>query len=70
MTVNAGPLATDGWRTGVRWASAEQAAALAEQLTAGEVVRRPYETLPEIAVLVRNPEIVNAGSFTSTVPPP
>ncbi|MEU3455296.1 phytanoyl-CoA dioxygenase family protein [Micromonospora sp. NPDC006766] len=60
-TALASPLGEDGWQTGLHWGTAAQAAGLAGQLAGrGEVVPRPYETLPEISVLVRAPAIVAA----------
>lgn len=55
------PLGDAGWRPGPAWATPEQAARLADRLAdCGDVVRRPYLTLPEIATVVRDPAIIEA----------
>lgn len=56
-------LGESGWQTGLRWSTPQAAAELAGKLASfGGVVLNPHLTLPEINVVVRNPQIIEAVS--------
>jgi ectoine hydroxylase-related dioxygenase (phytanoyl-CoA dioxygenase family) len=61
MLTSAGRLGTAGFYTGLGWADPGEAIRFAQQVSGrGEVVKQPWLTLPEIAVIVRRPVLVNA----------
>ncbi|GIF45403.1 phytanoyl-CoA dioxygenase family protein [Actinoplanes xinjiangensis] len=61
MLTPAGRLGTAGFSTGLQWADPGEAIRVAQHVSGrGDIVRQPWLTLPEIAVLVRRPVIVNA----------
>ncbi|MFC4070451.1 phytanoyl-CoA dioxygenase family protein [Actinoplanes subglobosus] len=61
MITTAGRLGTSGFHTGLQWAAPGEAIRIGQQVAGnGDVVKAPWLSLPEIAVLVRRPVIVNA----------
>jgi ectoine hydroxylase-related dioxygenase (phytanoyl-CoA dioxygenase family) len=57
------PLGADGFKPGLHWETPERARKIAWRVSArGQVVKDPHLTVPEVAVIVRRPAIIEAVS--------